>query len=396
MANHAPEMAVVRVSVRQQCQLESLQAYPGNVDLSGYARHHTQDFLTSLGILMAALNGPLFRPIELAFRTQYAELKERTRSTERLLPGSPGTLVMRSATGRSYWYRVYQEATGKQVEDLVGRDTDEPRYEEAVGAVEFARWMGIQVRTLRKLEFQVADKSVGRVLVELYNTKLLDAGLCVVGTLGYMAWLNELGASAVTARTQDIDLAARQSLELAAPTSFLGVMAGTKLEFHAVPGLSPKAGSSSVKLARADGLRVDVLTPGMQTGQLVDLPALRWMAQTIEHYDYLLNDIREAAVLAGGHCIPVRLPAPERFMWHKLYSSTVRKNFPEKAAKDLRQAATLAAILTEQDDDVLPDSAAELPAAIKKALVARMKVLLKSLDQHPSAQNALSRALAGG
>jgi hypothetical protein len=342
---------------------------------------------------MAAINGPLFRPLELAFRTQYAELKERARSTETILPGSPGTLVKRSATGRSYWYRAYQEATGRQVEDLVGRDADEHRYEQAVGAVEFARWMGVQVRTLRKLEFQVADKGVGRVLVELYNTKLLDAGLCLVGTLGYMAWLNELGARAVTARTQDIDLAARRSLKLAAPRSFLEVMAGTKLEFHAVPSLSPGDGSSSVKLAGADGLRVDVLTPGRHTGQLVDLPALRWMAQTIEYYDYLLNDTREAAVLGGAHCIPVRLPAPERFMWHKLYSSIVRKNFPEKAAKDLRQAATLAAVLTEQDDDLLPDSAAELPTGMKKVLVARVAVLEKSLDPHPAAQDALRRAL---
>ncbi|WP_325481789.1 GSU2403 family nucleotidyltransferase fold protein [Piscinibacter sp.] len=339
------------------------------------------------------MKGPLFRLHELAFRTQYAELKERASSTEFLLPGSPGTLVKRSATGRSYWYRAYQEATGKQVEDLVCRDTDENRYEQAVGAVAFAKWMGAQVRILRKLEFQVADKGVARVLVELHNTKLLADGLCVVGTLGYMAWLNELGARAVTARTQDIDLAASQSLKLAAPASFLDVIAGTKLGFHPVPGLTPGAGSSSVKLAGAEGLRVDILTPGTQTGLLVDLPALHWHGQTIAHYDYLLQDTRAAAILAGGHCIPVRLPAPERFVWHKLYSGIVRKNFPEKALKDLRQATALAAVLTEQDEYVLPDSATELPPGIKKALTARMAVLLKSLDGSPPTQNALKRAL---
>ena len=67
----------------------------------------------------------MFRLHELAFRTQYAELKERVRSTERLLRGTPGTLVKRSGTGRSYWYRAYQGAAGKQVEDIVCRDTDE-------------------------------------------------------------------------------------------------------------------------------------------------------------------------------------------------------------------------------------------------------------------------------
>jgi hypothetical protein len=341
---------------------------------------------------MTPESGPLYRPHELAFRTQYAEVKERVNSTEFLLPGSPGTLVKRSATGRSYWYRAYQEATGKQAEDLVCRDTDENRYEQAVGEVEFAKWMGAQVRALRKLEFQVADKGVARVLVELHNTKLLASGLCVVGTLGYMAWLNELGARAVTARTQDIDLAARQDLKLAAPTSFLDVMAATKLGFHPVPSLSPEAGSSSVKLAGAEGLRVDILTPGARTGVLVALPALHWNAQTIAHCDYLLHDTREAAVLAGVHCIPVRLPAPERFIWHKLYSSVVRGNFPEKARKDLRQAVTLAAVLSEHDEDLLPDSATELPAGIRKALAARLTLLLRSLDPHPLIQNALKRA----
>lgn len=212
---------------------------------------HTQEPLLLLGCLvscpglprfpghaMASEKGSLFRPHEPAFRTQYAELKKRIRSTEFLLPGSPGTLVKRSTTERSYWYRAYQEATGKRAKDFVCRDSDKDRYEQAVGALEFAKWMGTQVRTLRKLQFQVTDKGVACVLVELPNSRLLVAGLCVVGTRGYMTWLNELGPCAVTARTQGIDLTACQGVKLAAPKSFLDVMAGTNLGFHPVPGLS--------------------------------------------------------------------------------------------------------------------------------------------------------------
>lgn len=339
------------------------------------------------------MKGPPHRLHELAFRTQYAELKERARATNFLLPGTPGTLVKRSGTGRTYWYRAYQEASGKQAEDLICRDADEERYAQAADEVQFAKWMAIQVRNLRKLEFQVADKSVARVLVELHNAKLLDAGLCVVGTLGYMAWLNDLGVRAVTARTQDIDLAARQNLKLAAPTSFLEVLAGTKLGFHPIPGLSPAAKSTSVKLAGAEGLRVDVLTSGAQTGMSVVLPGLHWHAQTVEHYDYLLHDTREAAVLAGGHCIPVHLPAPERFVWHKLFSSIVRKNFPEKALKDRRQATVLAAVLTDQDEDALADSAVDLPSSMQKVLSSSRNRLSKSLDEHPPTQQAVNRAL---
>ena len=74
-----------------------------------------------------------------------------------------------------------------------------------------------------------------------------------------------------------------------------------------------------------------------------------------------------AALLAGGHCIPVNLPAPERIAWHKLYASASRAGFPEKAQKDLFQAATLAAVLVEQDDCVLADALEGAPKAIVAA-----------------------------
>jgi hypothetical protein len=333
------------------------------------------------------------RTHELAFRTQLAELKERVRSTPRLLPGTPGTLVKRSGTGRSYWYRVYQSATGKQVEELVGRDGDETSYAKARDELAFAKWVSDQVRDLRRLEFQVADKAVGQVLVELHNAGFFQAGLCVVGTLGYMAWLNELGIRAVTARTQDIDLAARQDLKLAAPRSFLEVLEQTRMPFNPVPGLAPSEPSSSVKLPGAAGLRVDLLTSGPETGQSEPMPTLHWHAQTVAHYDYLLEDPREAAVLAGSHCIPVRVPAVERFVWHKLYSGVVRKSFPEKAAKDLRQAATLAAALAEQDEDALADSATALPKAMRKAVASHWKLVLGSIGDYGLARQTLERAL---
>jgi hypothetical protein len=44
-----------------------------------------------------------------------------------------------------------------------------------------------QVRALRWLGFQVADKDVARVLVELHNTRLFAAGLVVVGTLALLS-----------------------------------------------------------------------------------------------------------------------------------------------------------------------------------------------------------------
>jgi hypothetical protein len=336
----------------------------------------------------------LYRPHELAFRTQYAELKERARSTAAMLPGTPGTLVKRTGTGRAYWYRVYRTASGAQVEDLVCKDGDEEALRNARAGLDFAQWTAAQVRNLRKLDFQVADKGVASVLVELHNAGLLAAGVVVVGTLGYMAWLNELGARAVSARTQDIDLAARQRLKLAAPQSFLQTVQATRLGFVPVPGLPNKAQATSVKLSGRDGLRVDVLAHGEHLGATVPVPQLMWHAQTVPHYDYLLSRPREAAILAGGHCIPVWLPQPERLVWHKLYSSASRQSFPEKADKDLLQAGTLAAVLTEQEDQPLSDSLDDVPPAMKQVLRKRLPAARRVLSGHDRALEALERALA--
>lgn len=338
---------------------------------------------------------PLYRMHEPSFCTQYAEVKERSLAAGVLLPGTPGQLVHHDAGGRSYWYRRYYPVQGgRPVDDFVCRKDDVAAFEAAKGAVEFSDWVSRQVRALRKLQFQVADKDVARVLVELHNKGLLTGGLMVVGTLAFMALLNELGAHAVASRTQDIDLARRQALKLAAPLSFLQTVQATRLQFSPIPALSLKTPSTSVKLPGAAGLRVDLLADGPDIGQIIKVPELDWHAQTIPHFSYLLREPRPAAVLAGGHCIPVELPSPERFVWHKIYSSTARVATKDKAPKDLLQAATLAAVLVEQDDARLGDALAAAPPEVRAAAQTRWPALRALLARHPQTLEVIAHALA--
>lgn len=342
---------------------------------------------------------PLYRLHEPAFRTQYAEVKERSRAAGVLLPGTPGQLVPHEAAGRQYWYRRYYPVPGaKPSDEYVCKADDAEAVQAARDAIEFSDWMTRQLRALRKLEFQVADKDAARVLVELHNQGLMQAettggGLVLVGTLAFMAWLNELGVRAVASRTQDIDLARRQPLKLAAPRSFLETVQATTLRFSPIPTLSPKAPSTSVKLPGAAGLRVDLLADGPEIGHVIPVPELNWHAQTVPHFDYLLHDARAAVVLAGGHAVPVNLPSPERFIWHKLYSSTARIASRDKASKDLQQAATLAAVLVEQDDAPLAEALNDAPAAVIAAARARLPALRPLLAAHPSALAAIEQAL---
>lgn len=336
----------------------------------------------------------LFREHELAFRTQYAEMKERTLAAGALLPGTPGSLYKRDGTGHAYWYRVYYPFPGKQAEMLVCRDGDDTTLQAMRERIAFSEWCVSQVSALRKLGFQVSDKAVARVLVELHNKGAFAAGLMLVGTLAYMAWLNELGVIAVSARTLDVDLARRERLRLAAPLPFLPTLQATGLSFIPVPGLPSTEASTSLKLPGLQGLRVDVLAPGERLGMTIDVPELAWAAQTVPYYDYLLDSGETAAVLAGGQCVPVRLPQAARLVWHKLYCSTQRRGFPEKAAKDRQQATLLAAALSEHDPEALRKAFDAAPSSMTARLTPLIPFLEKHLDSSQVTRDILVNCIS--
>jgi hypothetical protein len=337
--------------------------------------------------------GRLFQAQELNFRTQYAELKERARAAGPLLPGTPGNVVLRTATGYRYWYRAFQSASRKQAETFVCKDGDEEALQAMRDRIAFTEWVAEQVRALRKLGFQVADKSSASVLVELHNLGAFEAGLTLVGTLAYMAWLNELGAVAVSARTLDIDVARSRLLKLGAPLSFLATMRATGLPFTAVPGLKRSDRTTSVKLPGAAGLRVDLRVPGRLLGAVVRVQELEWAAQTIPHYDYLLESPEPAAVLAGWHCIPVRVPQAARMVWHKFYSSAKRQD-SAKAAKDRRQGIILAAAVTESEPTALGQAFKDAPSAMVAPIKRLVVELVSELPGHQSAAEIIRDCLS--
>lgn len=308
-------------------------------------------------------------------------------SAGELLPGTPGSLALRKGTGYAYWYRVFYPVPRKTEEKFICSENDAEQLESVRQQMAYHEWAARQVSNLRKLGFQVADKSVARVLVELYNRQAFDAGLVLVGTLAFMAWLNELGGMTVAARTQDVDIARGQRLKLAAPLPFLETIKATGLPFVPVPGLPSQAPSTSVKLPGVQGLRVDVLTSGDVLGTVVAVPELEWCAQAVPFYDYLLEDPEPAAILAGGHCIPVRLPQAARFVWHKLYASTQRRGFKEKAEKDRQQALVLAELLAESEAHLLTEAWQTIPAGMLEAIQPLSDKLLALAEGHPELQD---------
>lgn len=331
----------------------------------------------------------LFGEHPLAFQTQYQEVADRALAIATMLPGTPGHLKLKVVKpGHEYWYRIYYATPGRKVEELVCAAHDAAKYQEAKDALEFHGWLETQVSNLRRLNYQVADKGTARVLVELYNRGAFEAGLVLVGTLAYMAWLNQLGIHAVAARTLDIDIARRQQLKLAAPLSFLKAMQATTLPFVAVPGMPSWTPSTSVKLPGADGLRVDVLAPGKMLGTTIKVSELEWAAQGIPFYDYVLEAPVLGLALAGGHAIPVRLPQCGRFALHKLYSSLHRPLVERaKAEKDWHQGIMLLAAI-EQADGGFTRAWSEAPKALKTELRPLKPKLIAAFSSVPEAAEA--------
>lgn len=170
-------------------------------------------------------------------------------------------------------------------------------------------------------------------------------------------------------------------------------MMQTGLPFVSVPGLPSSAPSTSIKLRGIQSLRIDVFAPGKTLGAIIPVPELDWSAQAIPHYNYLLEGPEQGAVLAGGHCIPVRLPQAVRMVWHKLHSSAIRQGFPEKAQKDRMQALVLAAALMESDPQTLPEAFAAAPVAMKKQIKPFSNSLLPKIVAYPELRNLLRDCL---
>jgi hypothetical protein len=125
----------------------------------------------------------------------------------------------------------------------------------------------------------------------------------------------------------------------------------------------------------------------------VRVPELEWAAQTIPHYDYLLESPEPAAVLAGWHCIPVRVPQAARMVWHKFYSSAKRQD-SAKAAKDRRQGIILAAAVTESEPTALGQAFKDAPSTMVAPIKRLVVELVSELPGHQSAAEIIRDCLS--
>jgi hypothetical protein len=329
-----------------------------------------------------------------AATARYQAVKQLAAGQQRVLSGTPGTLKRRSRRGTEYWAREHIRADGRKDDEHFGTvaATTETRVHELRGEIELARELAGGSSTLRVLGYQRVERKTAAVLAIFFNRGLFQAGLTLVGSHAYGVLLNELGVSAPGYRTQDIDVARAQPLSLAstANTGLLDLLNESGLAFHPVPGLPSHRPSGSFKLPGAEALAVDLLAPGARAGGVVEVRELGAHAQTVPLLEFLVEEPVDAIVLSPNQVIPLRVPAPERFVLHKLYSSQARRSARDKIRKDLEQAAILAAAVEEETPGRLAEAFRALPVAGKAAVANAARPAAAMLgEKFPEAQAAL-------
>ena len=301
------------------------------------------------------------QPLEI--QTLYSELTERLVAYEaaRAIGYARGTFVTKTIKGNVYYYFQHSEPGGGKRQLYIGpKDANLDRVVEAYGVSK--EILSTEVDSIERLctllragDALVTDAPSARVLRGLSDAGVFHIGGVLVGTHAYTVLGNVLGVSwsGTALRTQDVDVAAHKTLEVAvdssASVSVPDALESLRMGFLPVPGLDPSSASTSFKV-RGQGLRVDLLTPvrGDHTEQPVRVERLGAAAQPLRFLDYLIDGPVRGAVVNGGGIL-VNVPRPARFAIHKLILASERPVTTHvKRGKDLAQAAEVLGTLVEE------------------------------------------------
>lgn len=300
--------------------------------------------------------------LPLETQTLYAELMERLVALDahRNIGHLPGHFALKEIKGKSYYYFKHSEPGDAVREVYVGGKTldldrfvDNYRKENKAFEQDSEHIQRI-CSMLRTGGIQAIDTASARVLRALAESGVFHLDGVLVGTHAFMVMGNVLGVKweRLASRTQDIDIAASPSMEIALPYLQADVpkaLESLKMGFFPVPPFNRRHPSVSFSV-RGHSLRVDILTSSRkpEDSDPVIIERFNTAAQPLMFLDYLIENPVKAAAINGG-AVLVNIPKPARFAFHKLIVYGARDtSMLVKAEKDLLQAATVLAFLTEE------------------------------------------------
>lgn len=291
-------------------------------------------------------------PLSTAAQAAYAELLEVTRHQElsRSVENLSGSFNRKIVKGATYWYYQFTESAGGGTRQIfVGPDSDKTRALVERARTKSAARLDAMAKAAATLGCASTTPAHFRIVRRLNEIGFFRAGGLLVGTHAFLAYGNALGVAwGDLARTHDIDFAhAGNSIALALPAT-LTIETRSAIEslesgFLPVPGFNPGDETASFVSKVDKHLRVDFLAP--MVGGRADVfrhESLGVNLQPLRFLEFVLEDIDQAAVLSAVGAVMVNVPDPARYALHKMLVYAERRNRnPQKAMKDLRQAAAL-------------------------------------------------------
>jgi hypothetical protein len=306
-----------------------------------------------------------FTALSAAAQSAYAELFEiaRQQDVARSVSNLSGSFNKKQVRGSTYWYYQYTEVgTGKLRQLFVGPDS--PKLQQLVETSREKSEVALGAAAKAAVALGCASETPAhyRIIRRLNEIGFFHVGGILIGTHAFLAMGNMLGVGwGELSRTQDLDFAhAGRRVELALPAS-LEIETGDAIAtlesgFLPVPGFRPGEKTATFMNNKDRHLRIDFLTP-MVGGkeQVNEHEGLGVPLQPLRFLEFLLEDIQQAAIISALGATVVNIPDAVRYALHKLLVFVERRAVsPQKARKDLAQAAALLEVLsTYRADDVI-------------------------------------------
>src|SRR5258706_6303835 len=297
-------------------------------------------------------------PISPSAQAAYADLLELCRHEElsRSVEHLSGSFNRKTVKNTTYWYYQVTDSQGGSTRQIfVGPDGDKVRELIARAASRSTARLDTLAKGAIALGCAATTPAHFRIVRRLNEIGFFNAGGVLVGAHAFLAYGNALGVAwADLGRTQDIDFAhAGRNVSLALPASLMihtrDAITNLEAGFLPVPGFRPWDKTASFVSKVDKQLRVDFLTPMVggksEVFEHVDLGV---NLQPLPFLEFILEDIHQAAIISPVGVVMANVPDPGRFALHKLLVFAERRaRNPEKARKDLRQAAALIEVLSE-------------------------------------------------
>lgn len=339
----------------------------------------------------------LFSKHPFALQAAFAELKRRASEQLRLLVGTPGSVVVRTG---AFLYRDFYGPDGKKAGEYIGPvadDAAQAHADEIREQIALANALIEEAALLSRNGYVRIEARANAILAALANNGLFRAGALLVGSHAYGAILNDLGARAFATATEDVDVARARVLAVESDSKSLEEMLrDSRVPLQPIPQLERKKPSTSFKPPGPDRLRVDFLMPteGSEV-KVLAAPELRAHATALPWFRYLVDHSMPAVVIGRSTMVPVNVPLPERLAFHKMLVSQLRHATSEKSGKDIEQAATLFAILSEAAPEALEAAFAKVPMKVRKKTKAGARRVLERLKEtkHEQAVDLLTELL---